>query len=274
MQIKNKRVVPVCFVAFFVNLILFTVKLYIGLSSNSISIYSDGINNLFDSLSGILSVVCFVIFVKKADLFSKSRSAKIEQLLSFILSVLVGIAGFVFLYSSLERLMYPTPVWFQLRFLYIVIATALIKLMMFFFLRYQYKKLGSDIIKIMAYDSLLDFFITAVTVITLFVSAKGVYAVDSFCGILISVVILASAFKLIKEGTRNLMNIPAKEKTEVIEEILSCYGITPHNSEVIFSVTDKEAVYIVTDVAETEINTAEIKKQVFEKTGTEIYFAK
>lgn len=215
-----------------------------------------------------------MFFVKKAGFFSKSRSAKIEQLLSFILSVLVSIAGFVFLYSSLERLMYPTPVWFQLSFLYIVIATAFIKLIMFFFLRYQYKKLGSDIVKVMAYDSLLDFFITGVTVITLLVSAKGVYAVDSFCGIAISGVILISAFKLIRESTGNLMNIPTKEKTEVIEEILLYYGINPDNSELIFSVTDKEAVFLVSDTTEAEENIEEIKKQIFEKTGTEIYFSK
>ncbi len=274
MQIKNKRVVPVCFVAFFVNLILFGVKLYIGLSSNSISIYSDGINNLFDSLSGILSVVCFTAFVKKADLSAGSRSAKIEQLLSFILSVLVGIAGFVFLYSSLERLMYPTPVWFQMSFFYIVIATALVKLLMLFFLKYQYKKICSDVVKIMAFDSLLDFFITGITVITLLVSKNGVYAVDSLCGILISVVILVSAFKLIKESTRKLINIPVKGKSEVIEEILLSYGITPDTGELVFSVTDKESFYIVTDIAAAEENAAEIKKQIFEKTGTEIYFAK
>lgn len=269
-QIKNKRIIPVCFIAFFVNLILFAVKLYIGLSSNSISIYSDGINNLFDSLSGILSVICLMLFAGKGDLFSKIRSAKTEQLLSFVLSVLVGIAGFVFLYSSLERLMYPTPVWFQLKFLYIVIATALIKLLMFFFLRYSYKKSGSDIIKIIAYDSLLDFFITAVTVITLFVSAKGVYAVDSFCGIVISVMILVSAFKLIKESTGKLMSIPEKGKREAIEEILLSFGLTAENSELVFSVTDKESAYLVADSAEAE----EIKRQIFEKTGTKIYFAK
>ncbi len=270
--IKNKRVIPVCFIAFFVNLILFGVKLYVGLSSNSISIYSDGINNLFDSLSGILSVVCLALFIHKADFYAKSRSAKTEQLLSFVLSVSVGIAGFVFLYSSVERLMYPTPLWFQLRFLYTIIATAFVKLIMFLFLNNSHKKLGSVVIRIMAYDSLLDFFITAVTAISFIASAKGVYAVDSFCGILISVIVLISAFKLIKESIRKLMNTPEQSEAELIEEILLAYGITPDNSELVFCADDKQRAFIVTDT-QTE-KTEEIKRQISEKTGTEIYFAK
>ncbi len=70
------------------------------------------------------------------------------------------------------------------------------------------------------------------------------------------------------------MNIPVKGKSEAIEEILLSYGITPDTGELVFSVTNKESFYIVTDIAVAEENAAEIKKQIFEKTGTEIYFAK
>ena len=63
MDIKNKAVVRICLFAFFLNFILFAVKLYVGLSSNIISIYSDGINNLFDSLSVMVTVICFAVTV-------------------------------------------------------------------------------------------------------------------------------------------------------------------------------------------------------------------
>ncbi|MBQ1242943.1 MAG: cation transporter, partial [Clostridia bacterium] len=50
--------------AFVCNLLLFGVKLYVGLASGSISIYSDGINNFFDCLSGALTVGVIIALSK------------------------------------------------------------------------------------------------------------------------------------------------------------------------------------------------------------------
>ena len=54
---KRNSLLVVCAIAFSVNLLLFFIKLYIGLRSNSISIYSDAVNNLFDSLSGLVTLI-------------------------------------------------------------------------------------------------------------------------------------------------------------------------------------------------------------------------
>lgn len=272
--IKNKAVIPVCLSAFFMNFILFALKLYIGLSVNSISIYSDGVNNLFDSLSGLLSVICLWAVCRNADSSTKSRTAKIEQLLSFILSVIVGVSGFIFVYSSLERLMYPTPVWFLVKFFWLLVATAFIKFLMFIYFRYKWKKLDSEVLKVMSFDSLLDFFITTVTVITFVVSKSGTYSIDAVCGVFISIVIIISAVKMIISSGKNLMNFTAKENRLLIEELLSEYGIDSEKSELVFSLSENKEVYLKTDTELNAENLEELKKQVFEQTGIEFYIAK
>ena len=220
-NIKDKYLTGGTAFAFTVNLLLFAVKLYIGLSLNSISIYSDGINNLFDSLSGGLALGCLLFLSADKTLISKALIRNCENLLSFIMSVIVGIAGFSFAYSSLERLMYPTPVWYREKYFYILIATALIKLLMHFIFKALGKKTPSPVIRVMAFDSLLDFFVTAVTVMTLLASKQGSYSFDAFCGIGISLVILVSAVKMVISSAAKLIGFIPKEKREILEEILT-----------------------------------------------------
>lgn len=197
------------------NLILFFTKLYIGLGANSISIYSDGVNNLCDCLSAVISLLCLSFLAKGSDKSSKSYISKTEDLLTFIISVIIGFTGFYFAYSSLERLMYPTTVSYRTKYLWILIATAIAKLIMFAVLKAINQKGDSDILKVMSVDCILDFFITSVTVMTLLISTYGTYAADALCGIVISIIITVSAVKTILATCRKLVGYLKADEREV-----------------------------------------------------------
>lgn len=218
---NKKNTLIFCMISFLSNMVLFVAKLYVGLASNSISIYSDGINNLFDSLSGIISFACLTVIMKSVGVSGQGIVKKSEQLLSFLMAIIVGITGFYFAYSSLERLMYPTPITFYTRYLAVLIVTALVKLALFVAFRLARKKTASPIVRVMAFDSLLDFFVTSVTVLTLIVSAYGSYSVDAICGIVISCVVIVSAVKMIFEQVKKLIGyVPTDVRAEAEERIL------------------------------------------------------
>lgn len=226
---------------FGVNFLLFLTKLYVGLSSNSISIYSDGVNNFFDSLTGILSFALLVSLAKQTNPVTAYRTKKTEQLLSFVISVTVAFSAFYFAYNSLERLTYPTPVSYMVKYLVIILLTAAVKLFMFFVLRIYAQKSGSAVVKLISVDSLLDFFITAVTALTLILSVDGKYAVDAFCGIGISGFILFGAVKSIISSLSYLTESPAKEKREKLAEILKNENV----KDISFNLSDeRDEVYI------------------------------
>lgn len=271
--IKNKTAIPTFISVFILNFILFALKLYVGLSSNSISIYSDGINNFFDGISAVTGIICFMILAKSRDLSFASRSGKTEQLLSFFLSAVILITGFVFLYNSSERLMYPAPMWFTVSYFYMIAATVLVKLGMFFMLKRQSKKTDSGVIKMMALDSLADFFITAVTLITLLVSQKGGFSVDAYAGIAISVIILISGIKSFKEGLVGIIGFPSGETRNKIEKLLSEYGISDE-AELEFSFSDEKKVYLKTDKEINEETLENIKNRLSEGTGFTLYLLK
>lgn len=249
-------------------MLLFIIKLYVGLSSNSISIYSDGVNNFFDSLTGVLSFVMLSSLVKEVNAFSAFRINKTEQLLSFIISVTVAFTAFYFAYNSLERLTYPTPVTYSVRYLMIIAFTALIKLIMFAVLRKLSLRTDSKVVRLMSLDSLLDFFITAVTVITLLLSKDGKYTVDAFCGIGISVTILFTAVKNVLSSVRLLTQSPEKEKREKLEELLEDIAVT----DISFNVTDETTeAYIKIQSCEEEKAQA-LSLNIENVTGIKVYF--
>lgn len=219
-NIKNKYLKYGCIFAIVSNLLLFFVKLYVGLGANSISIYSDGINNFFDSLSAAVTIVCLSFLSGNTDKSSRSYISKAEDLLTFIISAIIGFTGFYFAYSSVERLMYPTSVSYRTKYLYVLIATAIAKLLMCAVLRTLNKKDKSDILKLMSLDCILDFFITSVTVMTLLISTYGNYAADALCGIVISIIITVSAIKSLMSAVRKLIGyLPAKERESFLDSL-------------------------------------------------------
>ncbi|MBO7319160.1 MAG: cation diffusion facilitator family transporter [Clostridia bacterium] len=265
---RDKYLKGACIFALTANLILFFAKLYIGLGANSIAIYSDGINNLFDSLSGLISLLCLSFLAGNVDISSKGYISKAEDLLTFIMSVIIGFTGCYFAYSSIERFMYPTSISYRTQYLYILIATSLAKLIMYTVFRYLHSKSKSDILKVMSADCILDFCITSVTIMTLLISTYGSYAADAVCGIIISVIITVSAVKMIIASICKLIGYVKKDTRDTFLE--SLFEIIDESTvdAVRYSLTDSKTeayVYSAEYPCEEKIN------ELSKKTGITVY---
>ncbi|HAX84255.1 MAG TPA: hypothetical protein DCY15_07390 [Ruminococcaceae bacterium] len=221
---NGKTVLKACVFSFVANFILFAVKLYIGLRTNSISIYSDAVNNMFDSISGAVTFTFLYYLMKKSSEGMGGMLKKSEQLFSFVISVTVVAAGFYFGYTSLERLIYPTPVWFSTLYAAVVAATAGAKAVMFFIYSAFEKKSGSPVVRVMKFDCILDMFITVVSVITLLVSQYSDYAIDAVCGLVISIIILISAAKMLISNAKKLIDYVPSATRDKVSVILTDYS--------------------------------------------------
>ena len=266
--IKKNKTEGLFFVVFAVNFLLFAAKLYVGLSSNSISIYSDGINNLFDSLSGLLSAVCLLAVSASVGFLQKAKQEKTEQFLSFVLSVLISFAGIMFFYNSLERLMYPTPVWFTWKYFFILCVTAGVKLLLFLFYRAAARKKQSDIMKLIAIDSRNDFFITLASVLAIAFSQLGTFSADAFFGIAISVFMLVTGIRMTALRAKKLMNQPERSVGEKITEILHSFGLHEQDTQITFVAGNPSCLYLQTNVALQQQELEALKEQILQQTGT------
>ena len=216
MKKNDKITVITCAAAFALNVALFSVKLYVGLCANSISIYSDAVNNMFDSLSGLAAFICFAALLSSSSEGTRAIIKKAEQFFSFVMSVIILLTGLYFAYNSLERLFYPTPISYLTRYLVMLTVTVAVKFVMFFAYRGVYRITGSPIIKVMAADSILDCFITLATVMSLTVSQYVEFAVDAVFGLVISAVLITSAV---------MLDFVGSGKREEISEIFDSLGV-------------------------------------------------
>ena len=211
----------ICSAAAAVNLALFFVKLYIAISSNSISIYVDSLNSLADTFICILAVAGFRLSASKPSESYPYGLGRAEYVVNFLLSGVILFTGFAFIYTSLQRFFYPTPVWFTVRYAVTVGITAAVKLVMALVLRNYGKKLTNDVIKNIGTDCILDFFISSCIVLSFSLTVYLGYAVDSLTGIAASVVIIISGFKSIKSAGEKLLGKRDEELLMKAEEILN-----------------------------------------------------
>lgn len=180
-----------------VNFALFLIKLFVSISSGSLAIYCDGINNLGDTLSCIIALVGFILLIKQDE----RRSGRTQALASFVIGLILAITGAYFAYNGVERLMYPVPVSYLKKYAILIFVTVFVKLAMGIVYLAINSKNPSPVFKALIADSFLDCAITLATLISLTYSVKINFAIDSIISILIGVMVAVNAAKaVIKQG--------------------------------------------------------------------------
>lgn len=184
------------------NLGLFFTKLYVGISTNSLSIYCDAINNLGDTFACIIATMGFVLTVKMSEI----KSDRLQSLCTFVINIFIAVTGGYFVYNGLERLMYPLKIAYSTEYAIIIIATIAVKIAMGFMFSAFNKKAQSPVLKALVLDSFLDCAITLFVLIGLFLIGKLNLAVDGIFAIITGSIICISAVKGLLEQAKYLIN--------------------------------------------------------------------
>ena len=193
---KNAGLKAVIFGAV-LNFTLAVIKLYIGISSNLLTIYCDAVNNLADNFSCVLAIGGFIL-VKK---LGERQSERAQSLCTFVISAIVAVTGIYFVYNGLERFLYPTPVVYSIKYAVLIAITVGVKIFMAVMYKAFNKHENSDVLRALVTDSILDCFITVAALMSLFLVSKLNYAVDGVFAVVTGGIITVSAIRsLIKEA--------------------------------------------------------------------------
>lgn len=270
-MLNTRAVCRVLVSVLIVNFLLFGVKLYIGLASNSISIFSDAVNNLFDALSAALTFTVLLLMLRAADRNASGMLQKGEQLFSFLISIVVTLTGLYFAYSAAERFMYPAPVWYTRLYLWVLVGSALVKLGLAWFLRAKSRALASPVLKMICFDSVLDFFITCFTVLTLLLSGAEHFSFDALFGLVISIAIIVPAVKMLRSSGAALINFVPAAKREKLNLALEESGAAESLLYVKYLCSGDETECFAFFSAPPPGRQA-LAKRVLDETGINLYF--
>ena len=221
-----------------------------------------------DTLSLCLALVGISFINKPATDRFKFGFGRMEDITTFIMSLIMTVAGCSFAYNSLTRLMTPTPVWYFTKYAIIIAITCLVKLLLGVIFTFRYRKSRSSVLKTVMLDSYLDCAITLMTLVSFTLSNTIGFALDSVLGLVISIIIAILGIRLIISSISNLIgqkNEHAHEKISLlIKEINADIVI---NDITVHSYGD-ENIYVTLNLSltdnETEISSVQniIKNQL------------
>ena len=131
-------------------------KLAVGKLAGSMSITADGLNNLSDAASSIVTLTGFKLAEKPADKEHPYGHARFEYLASLTVSVMILFIGFELAKSSVEKVLHPVAVEFSLLSMIVLIASILVKAGMMIFNTRMGKRIDSTVLIATAADSRND----------------------------------------------------------------------------------------------------------------------
>lgn len=265
----------VAFTGTAVNLALFLVKLYVAVSCKSLSVYLDSLNNAADSLVCVAVGLGFIIARKPVNKDYPFGFGRTEGVVNFVISAIILFAGLSFAYTSLNRLMYPIPVSYTVKYALVIALTVPVKLLLMLFYKWASKKQSSAVFGSLGLDSLIDFFITLCSISAFVLSDKTDLNVDGTAGMIISVILIIQGIKIVRKSFDELIGKRDNDLCERIEKcVLKVEGVS-EVKKVECHIYGKKIVANISLVTEnsavSEKLIAEIKNEINDESVSEIY---
>lgn len=204
-----------------INAVIGFLKFFIGLTSNSVSILSDGINNLGDVLSNAGSALSIGISGKKPTKKHPYGFGKAEDIATLFVSSILVIVGILFVYNSLDRLIYRRPVYFSWLYFGLILGTLVIKVVMAIGYRIINKSVNSTVLSCLTVDNYLDSGITAVALIGYGISQVTGFPLDAIIGIAIGIFVVTNGIKYLVQTVSRILGEVNTEATERIAAVLN-----------------------------------------------------
>lgn len=222
-NVRNKYGYLGGIVGIITNFILFVVKLSVGLLTSSISIMADAFNNLSDMASSVITIVGFKLASIPADKEHPFGHGRLEYISALMVAFMVMLVGIQFVKSSIDRILNPVSVKFEIIPFILLFLSILVKLWLSMFNKFMGNKINSSALKAASIDAMGDVF-TSSTVLIAFLASKFIkIPIDGYVGVLVSIGILYAGYSLVKETISPLLGeAPDPELVKKInKEVLS-----------------------------------------------------
>lgn len=207
-----------------VNMVLFAIKLAIGLFTSSIAILADAFNNLSDVAASVVTIIGFKMSSMPPDKKHPYGHGRLEYISASIVATLVMGVGIKFIRTSIERILNPQQVIFQWIPFVLMSVSILFKIWLSRFNIRLSKKIDSEALKASGADALGDVFTSLVVTISLLASKFISFNFDGYIGIIVSIFILLAGFGILKDTLSKLIGeYPDEEIINGITEGLLTY---------------------------------------------------
>ena len=187
------------------NLFLFVIKFVIGTIVHSVSIQADGVNNLTDAGSNIISILSFHLANKPADKDHPFGHERTETIASLFVGILILVLGFETAKESISKVIHPGSIDFRIVSVIILIISIIVKFWMYTYNKKLSKTYDSSLLEATALDSISDVCGTTAVLVSTLLSPVLHFNLDGYMGIVVSGIILYGAYGLLRDMINSLI---------------------------------------------------------------------
>ena len=192
-------------VGIFSNLFLFVIKFVIGTIVHSVSIQADGVNNLTDAGSNIISILSFHLANKPADKDHPFGHERTETIASLFVGILILVLGFETAKESISKVIHPGSIDFRIASVIILLISIIVKFWMYAYNKKLSKTYDSNLLEETALDSISDVCGTTAVLVSTLLSPVLHFNLDGYMGIVVSGIILYGAYGLLRDMINSLI---------------------------------------------------------------------
>ena len=209
------------------NLALVVMKLAIGMLTHSVAIVGDAINNLADTLGGVLTIVGTKLSGKRPDYKHPFGYGRIEYVFTVVIGALILFSGASAFHDSIAHILEPEETSYTLAALAVLFVAMFGRFGLGMYLKKSGRAVASDTLIASGTDAILDTVVTAATIVSAIISMCFGVSTEAYLAVGISVVILWAGLKVLLRAVSKILGqrVDSKVAEHVIETVESVPGV-------------------------------------------------
>lgn len=188
------------------NLFLLVIKFIVGIIFKSQGLIADALNSFSDVFSSIVTYVGGKISEKPADEDHEFGHGKAEFVASFLIGIFMVLVSIRTLVGGATSIIYNKSFTFSYFLIIVPIVTIIVKSVLYFYCKCKAKQYNSLLILANSKDHRNDILLSLGVIIGVIFGCFGYYFVDGIVGILISLVIIITGIRIVKEAYNVLID--------------------------------------------------------------------
>ena len=185
---RNKIVIKTSIIGILTNIFLVIFKIIVGLTSNSIAIILDAVNNLSDALSS-----------KSPNKKHPFGYGRIEYITAMIISGIILYAGITSIIESIKKIIKPENPIYNTSTLIIIIMAIFVKVILGRYVVSQGKKINSSSLVASGSDALFDAILSTSVLISAIIFKLTNISLEAYVSVIISVIIIKAGIEMMQD---------------------------------------------------------------------------
>ena len=203
------------------NIVLFGLKLWVGIMTGSVALTADAWHTLTDSISSAIVIISSWASNRPADESHPFGHGRTDLVCSVIIGVLLAIIGIEFVMKSIEQLKGGEQVVFGRIAIMVTVLSIVVKELMAQFAFWAGRRTNNPILKADGWHHRTDALSSVVVLIGILCSGLF-WWIDGVLGILVAIMIFYASFEILRDSIDRLIGEQPDE--ELLERVTGLIG--------------------------------------------------